>query len=214
MQIRTAMKSALSYAKHGIGISGKNPSVGCVILNSDMDLVSLGRTGFNGRPHAEKIALESLKSDIKGGIAVITLEPCAHENKIPKSNQDGYHTSYGPPLLFRTLHYCNGNAHDNARGLHQRTRVLSDCILISTPRRMDTSTHPCFKASTRPRVDALTHSLVHASTHRRIHASTRGRVDASRRRRIDASTRRCGPRPGITAASEGLLLHSGSKLRR
>lgn len=81
MQIRTAMKSALSYAKHGIGISGKNPSVGCVILNSDMDLVSLGRTGFNGRPHAEKIALESLKSDINGGIAVITLEPCAHENK-------------------------------------------------------------------------------------------------------------------------------------
>ena len=81
MQIRTAMKSALSYAKHGIGISGKNPSVGCVILNSDMDLVSLGRTGFNGRPHAEKIALESLKSDINGGVAVITLEPCAHENK-------------------------------------------------------------------------------------------------------------------------------------
>ena len=81
MQIRTAMKSALSYAKHGIGISGKNPSVGCVILNSDMDLVSLGRTGFNGRPHAEKIALESLKSDITGGVAVITLEPCAHENK-------------------------------------------------------------------------------------------------------------------------------------
>ena len=104
MQIRTAMKSALSYAKHGIGISGKNPSVGCIILNSDMDLVSLGRTGFNGRPHAEKIALESLKSDITGGVAVITLEPCAHENKngscasllaksgIKKISGDGYTT--------------------------------------------------------------------------------------------------------------------------
>ena len=65
MQIRTAMKSALSYAKHGIGISGKNPSVGCVILNSDMDLVSLGRTGLNGRPHAEKIAKPVIRNFLR-----------------------------------------------------------------------------------------------------------------------------------------------------
>ena len=80
MQIRAAMRSALSLANHGIGTCGPNPSVGCVILNSDMQLVSSARTGTNGRPHAEKIAIEQASSDIKGGTAFVTLEPCAHKN--------------------------------------------------------------------------------------------------------------------------------------
>ena len=75
MQIRAAMRSALSLANHGIGTCGPNPSVGCVILNSDMQLVSSARTGTNGRPHAEKIAIEQASSDIKGGTAFVTLEP-------------------------------------------------------------------------------------------------------------------------------------------
>ena len=83
MQIRAAMRSALSLANHGIGTCGPNPSVGCVILNSDMQLVSSARTGTNGRPHAEKIAIEQTISDIKGGTVFVTLEPCAHEGSTP-----------------------------------------------------------------------------------------------------------------------------------
>jgi len=79
MKVQTAMKSALSMAKHGIGTSGSNPSVGCVILNSNKNLVASARTGLKGRPHAEQVALNSIaSSDAKGGTAFLTLEPCAH----------------------------------------------------------------------------------------------------------------------------------------
>ena len=81
MQMLAAMRSALSLAQHGIGICGHNPSVGCVILNSDMQLVSSARTGYNGRPHAEQIALKNCSSTINGGTAFVTLEPCAHNYK-------------------------------------------------------------------------------------------------------------------------------------
>lgn len=81
MQMQDAMRSALSLARHGIGICGPNPSVGCIVLNSDMNLVSSARTGLNGRPHAEEIAIKNCKSGLKGGTAFVTLEPCAHNER-------------------------------------------------------------------------------------------------------------------------------------
>ena len=59
------MHLAFLQARKSLGNTGINPSVGCVITNND-NIISLGRTSFNGRPHAEYNAIHSRKSNYKG----------------------------------------------------------------------------------------------------------------------------------------------------
>lgn len=74
------MKSALVLARTGWGLTWPNPSVGCVIVK-DGHVVGRGRTGDDGRPHAETIALEMAGENAKGAYVYVTLEPCAHHGK-------------------------------------------------------------------------------------------------------------------------------------
>ena len=46
------MRLALNLASERYGLTGPNPSVGCVIVKNDQ-IISVGQTGLNGRPHAE-----------------------------------------------------------------------------------------------------------------------------------------------------------------
>ena len=57
---RYYMNLAINLAKNQNGLTGLNPSVGCVIVNNDK-IVSFGATGINGRPHAESNALKKSK---------------------------------------------------------------------------------------------------------------------------------------------------------
>lgn len=77
------MNLALNIAKKNIGITGKNPSVGCVIAK-DREIISTGVTDLNGRPHAEVIAIDKIndKEILKKSSIYITLEPCFKENEI------------------------------------------------------------------------------------------------------------------------------------
>ena len=52
------MKLALNLASVRRGLTGENPSVGCLIVKNDR-IISIGQTGYNGRPHAEYNALYS-----------------------------------------------------------------------------------------------------------------------------------------------------------
>ena len=56
----------------------KNPPVGCVIVKNDM-LLSYGRTGVSGRPHAEEEAINNVsdKKYLLGSLMYVTLEPCS-----------------------------------------------------------------------------------------------------------------------------------------
>ena len=83
MQLEVAMRSALSLAKRGIGCCSPNPSVGCLILDRSNNLIGMGRTSDKGRPHAEMNALNSLTASAKGATAIVTLEPCAHQDTSP-----------------------------------------------------------------------------------------------------------------------------------
>ncbi len=74
------MKVAINYARHGIGLTGKNPSVGCVIVKNNQ-ICGIGRTSNSGRPHAEENALLISGSKSKGATLYVTLEPCAHYEK-------------------------------------------------------------------------------------------------------------------------------------
>ncbi len=85
------LRIALNLARRNVGLTGKNPSVGCVITYGEI-ILGRGITQFNGRPHAEVMAIKqasehylykTIKKKIKDLSVYITLEPCAHETTSP-----------------------------------------------------------------------------------------------------------------------------------
>ncbi len=76
------MEIALDLARSRHGLTGLNPSVGCVIVKNDK-IISIGQTSFNGRPHAESNAIKNSLEDLKGSKMYVTLEPCCHHGLTP-----------------------------------------------------------------------------------------------------------------------------------
>lgn len=60
-----------------------NPTVGCVILDADGVVVGEGWHEGPGTDHAEVMALGAAGGRARGGIAVVTLEPCSHHGRTP-----------------------------------------------------------------------------------------------------------------------------------
>ena len=75
------MNYAILQGLRSKGATGKNPPVGCVIVKNGI-LLSYGRTGPSGRPHAEEEAINNVadKKSLLGSSMYVTLEPCAHKN--------------------------------------------------------------------------------------------------------------------------------------
>jgi len=80
------MRHALALGRRGVGRTGRNPSVGCVIV-ADGVVVGRGRTQDGGRPHAEAVALKQAGALAKGATAYVTLEPCATVTDTPACAQ-------------------------------------------------------------------------------------------------------------------------------
>ena len=59
------MEIALDLARAREGLTGLNPSVGCVIVKNDK-IISIGQTSFDGRPHAEINAIRNSFENLKG----------------------------------------------------------------------------------------------------------------------------------------------------
>jgi diaminohydroxyphosphoribosylaminopyrimidine deaminase/5-amino-6-(5-phosphoribosylamino)uracil reductase len=76
------MEVALNLAKSREGLTGTNPSVGCVIVKNEK-IISIGQTSFDGRPHAEINAINNTIDDLKGATMYVTLEPCSHYGVTP-----------------------------------------------------------------------------------------------------------------------------------
>ena len=76
------MRLALYLAQSHKGLTGENPSVGCVIVKNDK-IISIGKTGLNGRPHAEYNAIKNSAQNLKGSKMYVTLEPCCHHGLTP-----------------------------------------------------------------------------------------------------------------------------------
>ncbi len=76
------MRFAINLAINQKGLTGTNPSVGCVIVK-DKKIISYGVTSLNGRPHAEAIALKKCKINSSESTIYVTLEPCSHYGKTP-----------------------------------------------------------------------------------------------------------------------------------
>ena len=81
-QDKNYMKLAINLARSRKGLTGDNPSVGCLIVKNDK-IISIGQTGYNGRPHAEDSAIKNSFEKLKGSKMYVTLEPCNHYGKTP-----------------------------------------------------------------------------------------------------------------------------------
>ena len=76
------MSIAMNLAKERIGLTGLNPSVGCVIIKNN-SVINVGCTSINGRPHAEANAIKESKTKLMNAALYVTLEPCSHSGKTP-----------------------------------------------------------------------------------------------------------------------------------
>ena len=81
------MSLALNLASSRHGLTGENPSVGCVIVKGD-EIISIGQTGYNGRPHAEYNAIKNSNEILKDSTMYVTLEPCNHYGKTPPCTKE------------------------------------------------------------------------------------------------------------------------------
>ena len=81
------MSLALNLASARHGLTGKNPSVGCVIVKND-EIISIGQTGYSGRPHAEFNAIKNSTENLEGSTMYITLEPCNHYGQTPPCTRE------------------------------------------------------------------------------------------------------------------------------
>lgn len=82
-----AMRRAIALSAFGLGRTSPNPPVGCVILDSDGQVVGQGYHERKGSPHAEVNALTAAGKRARGGTAVVTLEPCNHYGRTPPCHQ-------------------------------------------------------------------------------------------------------------------------------
>ena len=81
------MSLALTLASARHGLTGENPSVGCVIVKND-EIISIGQTGFNGRPHAEYNAIKNSNEILEDSTMYVTLEPCNHYGQTPPCTKE------------------------------------------------------------------------------------------------------------------------------
>ena len=72
---QTFMRRAIALAAQNVGLTGENPSVGCVLVKDGV-VIAEAATGAGGRPHAEEIALAAAGAEAAGATAYVTLEPC------------------------------------------------------------------------------------------------------------------------------------------
>ncbi|HEX9338473.1 MAG TPA: bifunctional diaminohydroxyphosphoribosylaminopyrimidine deaminase/5-amino-6-(5-phosphoribosylamino)uracil reductase RibD [Pseudonocardiaceae bacterium] len=83
MDVAAAMALAIAASEQVRGTTSPNPPVGAAILDPHGEVAGIGATSPPGGPHAEINALTEAGDKARGGIAVVTLEPCAHYGRTP-----------------------------------------------------------------------------------------------------------------------------------
>lgn len=73
------MRRAIALARTHVGLTGDNPSVGCVLVKDGV-VVGEGVTATGGRPHAEEQAIEKAGENARDAVAYVTLEPCGERS--------------------------------------------------------------------------------------------------------------------------------------
>jgi diaminohydroxyphosphoribosylaminopyrimidine deaminase/5-amino-6-(5-phosphoribosylamino)uracil reductase len=74
------MQHALDLARKAVGVASPNPLVGCVIVQNG-EIVGQGFHEYDGRSHAEILALRAAGGKARGAILYVNLEPCNHTGR-------------------------------------------------------------------------------------------------------------------------------------
>ena len=77
------MRQAMELARAGIALASPNPCVGAVIVNAAGEVVGRGTHTYEGRKHAEVLALEEAGEKARGATLYLNLEPCSHTGRTP-----------------------------------------------------------------------------------------------------------------------------------
>jgi len=74
---------ALNLAREGIGLASPNPYVGTVIVDAHGSVAGTGVYTYDGKKHAEVLALEQAGDKARGGTLFINLEPHSYQGRTP-----------------------------------------------------------------------------------------------------------------------------------
>ena len=74
------MRRALELARRGTALASPNPMVGAVVIRDDQ-VVGEGFHTYEGRKHAEVLAIEQAGERARGATLVLNLEPCCHTGR-------------------------------------------------------------------------------------------------------------------------------------
>lgn len=74
------MDRALALARRGEGLASPNPMVGAVLVHNGK-VVGEGFHTYDGRKHAEIVALEAAGKRARGATVYVNLEPCCHQGR-------------------------------------------------------------------------------------------------------------------------------------
>jgi len=74
------MARALELASRGVALASPNPIVGAVIVRAGR-VISEGFHTYDGRKHAEIVALERAGTAARGATLYVNLEPCSHAGR-------------------------------------------------------------------------------------------------------------------------------------
>jgi diaminohydroxyphosphoribosylaminopyrimidine deaminase/5-amino-6-(5-phosphoribosylamino)uracil reductase len=74
------MQHALDLARKATGLASPNPLVGCVIVQNG-EFIGQGFHEYDGRAHAEVLALRATGEKARGATLYVTLEPCSHTGR-------------------------------------------------------------------------------------------------------------------------------------
>ena len=75
------MRQALELARAGIALASPNPRVGAVLVNPAGKVVGQGTHTYEGRKHAEVLAIEQAGEHARGATLYLNLEPCSHTGR-------------------------------------------------------------------------------------------------------------------------------------
>lgn len=75
------MRQALELAREGIALASPNPCVGAVVVSAAGEVVGRGTHSYEGRKHAEILAIEEAGERAHGATLYLNLEPCSHTGR-------------------------------------------------------------------------------------------------------------------------------------
>ena len=80
---REWLGQALDLARSGFALASPNPAVGALVVDAAGTIVGEGCHAYEGRKHAEVLALEQAGAAARGATLYVSLEPCSAQGRTP-----------------------------------------------------------------------------------------------------------------------------------